>query len=416
MKFLVVGIDYKSCPLQMRELLTFTSSQIVEILKYLKTKQMNEVVILSTCHRTEFYITQTEQIDFIVQFICVIFQKKQGKGDIRPYFVIHKGEAAIKHLFNVASGLESLVLGEDQILGQVKHAVELANEAGTLGKITHKVFREAITTSKKIKNQIKISEYPLSISHIAIQFLKEKRGELKHSKGLLIGLGQMNELAIKYLLEEDIDTLYVTNRTHGRALQIKALYEELVPIPYEERYTVLNQVDFVISATASPHVVLKLEEIPQLTKQVFFIDIAVPFDIDKRIGKLPLAKLYTMEDLETIASRNQKIREHLSEVATIEINKSISQLYNWLDNLEVEEAASVLNQYCNVVKEHTLHVIKHHVHEDIPDNLIDYMLTEALRRFVRKPIAHLRSVSDKEERKKELEVLKTLFDLSYKER
>lgn len=415
MNFAIIGINYKSCPVQMRELLTFTSSQVIEKLNYLKTKHIHEIVLLSTCHRTEFYLTETEQIDCVVQFILMAFKHSGGQEDIRPYLVIQKGEAAIRHLFYVTAGLESLVLGEDQILGQVKKAVELAQRVGTLGKLTHKIFREAITTAKKIKSQIEISKYPLSISHIAIQFLKEKRGSLKQSKGLLIGLGQMNELTIKYLLEEEMDTLYVTNRTHGKTLLIKEQYDKVVPIAYEARYTVLNQVDFVISATASPHVILKLEELPTFTQPVYFIDIAMPFDIDKRIGALPFAKLYTIEDLDEIASRNQKIREQLSQVAMIEIDQKIDQLNDWLESLEIEEVAKAFHEYCDVVKAHTVQVVRHHVHEALPEHLVDYIITEALKRCIRKPIAHLRSLEDKVQRKKEVEILKALFELPYRE-
>lgn len=411
---IMIGINYKTCATHIRERLTFTKAQTIEALQNLKNQQINEVVLLATCHRTEFYSVEIEHIPKIIAFILETYKQNGGTDDIKQYLTIYKDDRAIRHLLNVTAGLESLVLGEDQILSQVKQAVELAREAQTLGKITHKVFREAITLTKKIKNQSKISQYPLSISHIAIQFLKEKIGTLKNCKGLIIGLGQMNELAIKYLLDEAVDTLYVTNRTHGKALELQEIYQELIPISYEERYDVLNHVDFVISATASPHVILKLEQMPHLSRHIYLLDIAMPCDIDKNIATLPMAEVYDLEDLEEIANRNQEMRTYLSKIATIEIEQKLIQINHWLENLEIEQVANDLNQYCMTVKEHTLHFIKHQLKDDTSDDLLDYIMTETLKRCIRQPIAHLMTLEDEEQRKKEMDVLRVLFGLGEK--
>lgn len=412
----MVGLDYKSCPVQMRTYLTLTNSQVIESLNFLKTQHLTEIVLLSTCHRTEFYTTGAEQIDTLVQFIRLIFKQNGGQGDITPYLKIMKSEVAVRHLFNVTTGLESIVLGEDQILGQVKKAFECAQELQMTNKIIAKFFREAITLAKRIKYQLKLSEYPLSISHIAIQFLKEKQGTLEGKKGLLIGLGQMNELTIHYLLEEKMDTIYVTNRTHGKALDFKKLYQEVIPIPYETRYTLLNEVDFIISATASPHKILKLEYMPNLTKPLYLIDIAMPPDIDKQIETLPFAYVYTLEDLEDIATRNQKQRETIAKVVQVEIDKAILKLEKWLQNLEVESVAKALDDYCTIVQQHTLCVLKHQLQEAISEDMLKHIMTETLKRCIRTPIAHLMSLEDMSQKNKELESLKALFELSYKER
>ena len=376
---------------------------------------MKEVIILSTCNRSEIYIEDDqieEAISKVVDFYEAYFKQGQETKSLKPYLFIYQDEQAIRHLFQVAVGLDSVVLGEDQILGQVKKAHQNASEQGTSGKVTNKIFREAISLAKKVKSEIKISEHPLSISHIAIKFLKEKQGTLKKKKALIIGLGQMNELTIKYLLEEELDTIYVTNRTHGKTLKMKEAYEGITPVNYEDRYTILEKVDFVISATASPHTILCYEEMPKLSKRVDIMDIAMPRDVDERISDLPNAYVYHIDHLKRISEENSAIREELSNRAQEKIDIAIKELLKWLERLKVEDVIQGLDAYCEGIKAHTTKFLSRKISPDIDQETLELIMTETLKRCIRTPIVKLLSTEEEAKREDYAKALSELFEMN----
>lgn len=414
MNFAVIGVNHKNCPAHVRERVTFTHSKVIEGLNHLKKQGIKEVIILSTCNRSEIYIEDDkieEATAKVVAFYEAYFKQSAGDRSLKPYLFIYKDEEAIRHLFKVAVGLDSVVLGEDQILGQVKKAHSDAKEQKATGKVTNKIFREAVSLAKKVKSEIKISEHPLSISHIAIKFLKEKQGTLRGKKALIIGLGQMSELTIKYLLEEALETIYVTNRTHGKTLEMKKAYEGITPVAYENRYEILKEVDFVISATASPHTILTYEEMPKLTKRVDIMDIAMPRDVDERISDLEHAYVYHIDHLKRISEENSAIREVLSAKAQDEIDEAVAKLLKWLDQLEVEEVVQGLNAYCEEIKANTTKFLRKKLESEIEHETLEMIMTETLKRCIRTPIAKLLSTEEEAKREGYAKAISELFEI-----
>ena len=414
MSFAVIGVNHKNCPAHVRERVTFTHSKVIEGLNQLKAQGIKEVIILSTCNRSEIYI-EDDQIEEatmkVVDFYEAYFKQSAGERSLKPYLFIYKDEEAIRHLFRVAVGLDSIVLGEDQILGQVKKAHSDANEQKASGKVTNKIFREAVSLAKKVKSEIKISEHPLSISHIAIKFLKEKQGTLRGKKALIIGLGQMSELTIKYLLEEALETIYVTNRTHKKALEMKKAYEGITPVAYEKRYEILKEVDFVISTTASPHTILTYEEMPKLTKRVDIMDIAMPRDVDERISDLEHAYVYHVDHLKRISEENSAIREVLSAKAQDKIDEAVAKLLKWLDQLAVEEVVQGLNAYCEEIKANTAKFLRKKLESEIEHETLEMIMTETLKRCIRTPIAKLLSTEEEAKREDYAQAISELFEI-----
>ena len=207
----VIGINHNLAPINIRENVSFTDVQKIEAINYFLDRDIDEVVILSTCNRSEIYI-QAKNIDEKIKFLEDFYERFFNVADIKEYLFSKKNTSAVEHLFKVASGLDSIVLGEDQILGQVKDAHDFSMQLGSSKKIFNKLFREAINVAKDIKNTTKISHQPLSISYIGVKFIQSKIGKLEGKKALLIGMGKMNKLTIKYLKEEKLDTIYVSNR------------------------------------------------------------------------------------------------------------------------------------------------------------------------------------------------------------
>lgn len=424
MSFAVIGVNHKNCPIEVRERVAFTGSKVLEGLCKLKMQGVKEVVILSTCNRSEVYI-EDEDIEGASQKVIALYEEYFGESKgiprlktpmdkeiLRPYLFMKRDEEAITHLLKVAVGLDSVVLGEDQILGQVKKAHSYALEQRTSGKVTNKIFREAISLARKVKNEVKISEHPLSISHIAIKFLKEKQGTLKGKKALIIGLGQMSELAIKYLQEEGLEAIYVTNRTHGKSIEFTHIYEGIIAVSYEKRYEIVPQVDIIISATASPHTILCYEEMPPLRKRLDIMDIAMPRDIDERISDLPFAYVYHIDHLKKISDENSAIRNVLAAKAETYIEITRHKLRKWLEQLEVEDVVQGLDAYCEEIKEHTMKFLNKKMDTSIDEATLELIMTETLKRCIRTPIATLMKTEEESKREEYVKALTALFEIS----
>ncbi|PHV70985.1 glutamyl-tRNA reductase [Sporanaerobium hydrogeniformans] len=404
----MVGVNHL-CPIEIRESVSFTQSQKKELFHKAKEQGIEEIVILSTCNRSEIYIWGSE-LQTGVTFFKNFYKKRMGVGEAEDYLSIYKGKDVLKHLYEVAIGLDSLVLGEDQILGQVKEAWELAREEKGSGKLLNKIFREAITTAKSIKHQLKISEHPLSISYVATKFLKQQLGDLEDRKLLVIGAGKMSQLVLSYLHEEHVGKIYLSNRTHGKAKALEKSYEEIEIIAYEDRYNLLPEVDGVICATASPHIILRKEKLPTLVKPLCCIDIALPRDIDPRIGEMPHVSLFDIDSLKNVCETNNQRRQALAKEAEILIEEKIEVLMNWLEHSDMDSALKLLDETKKSIEQDTLEVIYKKTHLSEEDKkVIEKMLGAALNKFVRMPAKKLKQLENDEKRKQYLEAVETLF-------
>nr|WP_302595890.1 glutamyl-tRNA reductase [uncultured Cellulosilyticum sp.] len=410
MEIAVIGVNHKVCPIEIRECVAFTESKKIEALSFFKAVGVEECVVLSTCNRSEIYICDA-QIEDKISLVQDFYETYFNIKEIRNYLFAKQGEEALLHLYRVAAGLDSIVLGEDQILGQVKAAQILAMEEGTSKKVLNKVFREAVTTAKEIKTATKMSEHPLSVSHIAVKFLKEMQGGLEDKKALIIGVGKMNEITIKYLKAEKVKTIYVTNRTHARAEALTDKYEGLTPVVYEDRYKVLEEVDFVVSATASPHVILKKENIKVPHKPLYIMDIAMPRDIDPAIKELEGIHLYDIDDLKEISSSNNALRQQLVGQAEEMIKVSMEKLKIWLENLRIDPIIWQLNEKCETIGKHTMHQISKKVMlSQEQEEVINKYLMSALRKVIREPIVNLREA--KQQSGAYMDVVEKLFGIT----
>ncbi|MCU9812270.1 glutamyl-tRNA reductase [Paraclostridium sp. AKS81] len=320
MDFAVVGVNHNNTPINIRETVSFTDIQKIEGINFLLDNGIEEAIILSTCNRSEVYI-YSNNISDKVEVVKNFYQDYFDVESIEEFLFNKTGEEAIKHVFNVSAGLDSLVLGEDQILGQVKDAHDFARQLGSSKKVFNKLFREAITVSKDIKTTTKISHQPLSISYIGIKCLKEKMGSLENKNALVIGLGKMSKLAMKHLEEEQLNNIYVTNRSYEKLKSIQEEYKNLIPIKYEDRYEVMDKVDIVISATASPHTVLKKAEMPKTSNKLIMMDIALPRDIDKNLNEFENIEVYDIDDLKKISEANDKKRRELACIGELIIDE-----------------------------------------------------------------------------------------------
>ncbi|NJD04571.1 MAG: glutamyl-tRNA reductase, partial [Ruminiclostridium sp.] len=329
MNVFVSGVNYRKASLEIREKLSFTATEQGVVLKEIKKlHSVDECILLSTCNRTEVYIF-SDSSSFNNEVVEMLLCKSKGLDiyEFKKYFYFYSSAKAVMHLFKVASGLDSMVLGEDQILGQVKSACETAMEAGTSGSILNGLFREAVTAAKKVKTYTGLSKNSLSVASLSVKLLTDFFGGILENKSaLVIGTGNIGKLTLKNLISKGIGKIYVTNRTHGTAEDLSKGLPSVQSVEYNDRYSIINVCDIVISSTASPHYTITrdmLEKSLTCVRQRVFIDLAVPRDIDVSIKEMPAASYFNMDDLQMSVDRN--IDNRLLEVSRAEeiIDRSI---------------------------------------------------------------------------------------------
>lgn len=411
MKFSVVGLTYKEAPIHIREQVAFSETKKIEAISLLMEKGIEEVVILSTCNRSEIYFA-TRQMDVTSKIVMEFFIDYFQNDAIRDFLFVKKDHVAIEYLYNVCSGLDSLILGEDQILGQVKDALMTAMELGASGKYTNKLFREAITTAKAIKNTFKISENPLSISSIAVKFLKGKIPDIGNKSAVIVGTGKMGLLAIHHLMEEGITDIYCCSRSIEKIRPLLERYPSLQHIDYEKRYDIIHETDILISATASTHTIIDHGRLKKREKPLYAMDLALPRDIDTKVATDPKVFLYDMDSLRKISLSNEAMRNEIASKAKMMIEDNIREFVQWSKTVKADPTIHSLHQRCEEIHRDTTA----YIYRKIPLNsreqkIIDKMIDSALKRLINKPIIALKDASEDVKREEYIRVLDELFEL-----
>ncbi|MHB1393403.1 MAG: glutamyl-tRNA reductase [Clostridia bacterium] len=337
MNITISGINYKKTPLAIREKLSFDSEEQKKTLAQIqKLPQVKECVMLSTCNRTEVYI-YSEEDDFNNEAVEKILSdmKKENLYELKKYFYAYSSVKAVRHLFKVASGLDSMVLGEDQILGQVKSAHHTSLEAGTGSSVLNTLFRDAITAAKQIKTSTELSKNSVSIGSLAVKcILKLCKGELSNQCALVIGTGEIGSIVFKNLCSKGIGKVYITNRSHGKLEDLSRFYRDAHLLDYEQRYSVMDECDIVISSTTSPHYTIArdmLEKSFMKNKERIFIDLAVPRDIDESIREVDGLKYYNMDHLKSVLDENLDRRMLEAVKAEEIIDRYVIEYEKWYE-------------------------------------------------------------------------------------
>ncbi|KGM94697.1 glutamyl-tRNA reductase [Clostridium novyi A str. 4552] len=409
MNLAVIGINYNNTPIDIREKVSFSKSQKYKACSYLIERGISEVIIVSTCNRSEIYICSDKinnHINEVIDFYKNFFEVQI----VAEYIFIKKDKEAISHIYNVAAGLDSMILGEDQILGQVKEALIYSMENKFSRKILNKLFREAITSAKKIKSKLKISETPISMVYIAIKLLEKNIGTLKGKKACIIGAGEMGRLALKHLVNEELDEIFVANRTYNNVIDLLHEFPKIKPIEYEKKYEVLNKVDILITATSAPHLVIKKENLENIKQDIYIMDLALPRDVEKTVGDIENIHLYDVDDFKNISDSNKIKRKELSLIAKDSIDSYVYEFNQWMKSLKVDNTIKDLNDRCKDIKDEYLGYIAKRIDLNERDKeILEKMLFGALKKVVKEPILKLKKLKDEEEINKYIKSLNELF-------
>ncbi|NLM04194.1 MAG: glutamyl-tRNA reductase [Clostridiales bacterium] len=399
MKLVVFSISHKNSSIELREKVAFSKSKLKRAYEILKeSSYVKESVILSTCNRSEIIAVVEDKNcaeNWFKKFYVDFFDLEQG--ELKDKYLFKSGKAAVIYLYEVCNGLDSLVLAEDQILGQVKDAHDFALEEKATGKILNKLFLGAITTAKEIKTKTNISANSLSISSIAV-----KQVENYFNNGLwektvqVIGYGEMSRLAVTHLLERNVEKIYICNRNKAAVEDLINSHDNVEHIELKHKYDIVNDVDIIISATAAPHYIYYVDEFKEKynnKRDLCIVDIALPRDVEPGIGELDGVKLFHIDQLKDIADKNMESRMNLIEDIRKEIKFAIKEYENWYDCLPVYPKIEAIQKYSKELTDEELSkMFKKLSHLPKKDrDTIEIIVRSLVKKMWRKPILQLKN-------------------------
>jgi glutamyl-tRNA reductase len=355
MRLLAVGISHRTAPVELRESVDFSRSGIETALAALSARGVGrELVVLSTCNRAEIYATV--EADEAAAAVGRFMSEYHGlaHGAIEPHLFVHRGAEAARHLFRVAAGLDSMVIGEPQILGQVKDAYTQAAERKYTGALTNRLFASAFSVGKRVRRETGLGEGAVSVSYAALSLAKKIFGDLAGLEVLILGAGEMAKLTGVHLQAQRVGRLTLANRTFGTAA---ALAKQIGgrAVPWTALNDVLAAADIVIAATGAPEPVLKRERIeevmrPRRSRPLFLIDIAVPRDVEAAVADLDQVFLYNIDDLQTIVKENLARRSAELQRAEAIVNDEVLRFGAWMQSREIIPTVIALRQRFEAIR------------------------------------------------------------------
>ncbi|AHM57614.1 glutamyl-tRNA reductase HemA (plasmid) [Peptoclostridium acidaminophilum DSM 3953] len=399
----VVGVSHKTANSEIREKAAFTQSSARKAMEKLASSLGAEFAIISTCNRSEFYYAASEW-EQVENEIEKLYMGMAGEGGMpRGSMYRKRGTDAAVHLMSVAAGLDSMVLGEDQILSQVKSAHTLALECKSSGKALNRLFMNSISCARHIKSTLGISTYPLSVAYIGVKLLAEKAEGLAGKRALIIGLGETGRLSLEHLLAEKPLSVEVVAGRKGLSKSETAdwlLERGIRPVAYEDRYEAISRCDVLICATSSPHHVVEANEMGIRRSRLIIMDMAIPRDVDPNVKAAENVELYGIDDISEIARANEACRAQLAAKASDIVNKRAREYMRWLAGTCVDPVIGGLNNRCTAIKEETLGYIARKVDLDERElKVVEKMILSSLKKLIKDPVQKLKELDGNEARK-----------------
>lgn len=411
---IVIGLNYRTAPLELREKLSLTKKQQQEILERIKlSPKVEGAIVLSTCNRTELYLEVENSADNKIAFEIFNLISNLSVETLKNYIYIYNEIEAITHLYRVASGIDSLVIGEVQILGQVKRAFYRSRDLGLIDSYLYKIFTDAFRVAKQVRTETKISYGATSISYVAVELTKKIFGSLSGETVLILGAGKMSELALKSLVDNGVTGVMVANRTYSRGEELANKFCAKV-VRWNQLDEWVNKVDIIIASTAAPHYVLHYNLVKQVmdTKRgpLFLIDIALPRDIDPRVAKIPGVHLYDIDDLEEVVEDNlAKRKEELKKVEAI-IKNEIASLEEWINQQQAIPLIKDLRRRADTIKEEELSRALHKLESSDERLVVEELANRLTNKLLHLPTIKIKELAQNENSKEKLSIIKKLFE------
>ena len=418
---IVIGVSHRTAPLPLREALAFPRDQLRGALLRLRAETgAGEAMILSTCNRVELYARQDDPgaVDALEAFLAR-YHAREGR-DLHAVLYRLADADAIRHAFRVAASLESMVIGEPQILGQVKEAYQAAEDAGTLGAALNALRNRSLAAAKRVRTQTGIGRNAVSVSYVAVELARKIFGELKDKNVLLVGAGKMSELAAKHLVRSGGRATVLGGRTFEKAAELAAALGGKAA-PFESLRDELARTDIVISGTGAHGIVIHEADVESAraarrgrhARPLFLIDIAVPRDIDPAVRKLGGVFLYDLDDLKAVAEAN--LRERLKEAAAAEalVEREVREFLDWQKSREVVPLLNELRRRAEEIRRHELDKAKRRLGPLTPeqDEALEAATTAIVNKLLHSPTVHLKEAARESDAPEQLSLIRKLLGL-----
>ena len=413
MSLITLGINHKTAPLDLRERLAFTPQSLPEALLSLNNlEHVEEAAILSTCNRTEIYCVTTANND---QAIIQWFSKFHGLDEkqIKEHLYLYAHEETIRHAMEVACGLDSMVLGEPQIAGQMKEAYARANESGTIGLLLGKLYQRVFAVSKQVRTDTDIGSSPVSVAFAAVSLAKQIFGDLKPTTVLLVGAGETIELTTRHLHSQGVNKIIIANRSVERAQKLADEFGgEAISLQHIASH--LHRSDIVISSTASPLPIIGKGTVERALKQrkhepIFMVDLAVPRDIEPEVSELDDIYLYSVDDLQSVINENMESRLQAAEQAREIIDTQVSHFLDWQRSLGAVDIIAQIRQHTQDLSNEVLTKAKRQLAAgQDAEQVLEFLANTLTKKFLHQPSTQLRQASQ-DNRDHILDIAQNLF-------
>ncbi|SJZ66786.1 glutamyl-tRNA reductase [Selenihalanaerobacter shriftii] len=423
MTIVTMGLNHKTAPVEIREQISFTSKEKDAALERIdEDDEIEEGIILATCNRTEVYVVSLKKevgIKFILNLLSEF--SSLSKEELEEYMYYYFDLGAVTHLYRVASGLDSMVLGEAQILGQVKDAFNLAREKETISTILHQLFTDSLKVGKRARHETAINDNAASVSYAAVELANKIFGTLDEEVVLILGAGEMSKLTLKSLVDHGVDKVVVANRTFSKAVNLAEQFNGQA-IKWEEVDNWFNKVDIVISSTGAPHYIVNYDMVKDILikrndKPLFFIDIAVPRDIDPNIHQIENVYAYNIDDLESVVNANLKKSEAcVSSVKEI-IEEEVKDFNTWRNSRDVVPIIKSLRKQAEQIRQKELEraLAKIDGIDEEDKNIIKGLTYKIINKLLHKPTVQVKEFANIENGQLYLQAVNKLFGLKNNE-
>lgn len=423
MNIVVVGLSHKTAPVAIREKLSIQEAKMDEAIAHIKSyPHIEEVAIISTCNRLEIYavIQETEQgVREICQFLAETGQLRLHQ--LRPYLFTLLHQDAIRHLMRVASGLESLVLGEGQILAQVKNAHKLGQKHKGLGRLLDRLFKQSISAGKRVRSETNIGTGAVSISSAAVELAQMKVQDLSDQKIAIIGAGKMSRLLVQHLLSKGAEDITIVNRSERGAQELASKFPdadlqlELLPMMFK----VIEKADIVFTSTSATEPIITKAHLEDLDcRRLMLIDISVPLNVAADVEDLGGIRLYNVDALKEVVAQNQASRRKMAEEAELLLEEEVDGYINWWRSLETVPTISSLRSKVESIREQELEKALSRLGSEFEEKhqeVIETLTRGIVNKILHEPMVQLRAQQDIEARRVCLQSLQMLFNLEPEE-
>jgi len=400
---ILVGCNHRSAPVAFRERLAFAPGEIPRAIDALREPgQIDEAVILSTCNRVEVLIrvdTSESAVEAIKGFLGAARNVSREQIDRHTYHF--SGRDSVRHLFRVAAGLDSMILGEPQILGQVKQAYLTAKSHGATGPVLDHLLQQGLSAAKRIRTETGISRNAVSIASAAVNLARRIFGDLAGRKALLIGSGKMSRLVAKHLVSHGVTEVWVTSRTYDHALLLAERCGGTA-VHWDEGLSRLSAVDIVVSCTGSPRTILSRKTVVDALHRrrgepLFIIDIAVPRDVDPQVNRLDNVYVYDIDGLQGVVDANQQDRRRAAEVAQTMIEHEVEAFDRWLQSLEITPTIVSLRERVSGMASHEIERWRRRLGPLTAEQhrAIEELVRSIVQKILHRPVVHLRKSVDR---------------------